>query len=83
MHAPTRCTFHVVHARRTTPQSYTFKALVRSEAGKFDFQELNMNKTLAENGVSDETAAFEDLLVNSEDYIPVLHVYWNDDLTVA
>jgi hypothetical protein len=42
-----------------------------------------MNKTLEENGVVDETSTFEDLLVPTDAFIPVLHVYWNDDLTVA
>ena len=42
-----------------------------------------MNKNLVENGVADETATFEDLHVPTEAFIPVLHVYWNDDLTVA
>eukprot|EP00197_Chlamydomonas_leiostraca_P010318 CAMPEP_0202859012 /NCGR_PEP_ID=MMETSP1391-20130828/1316_1 /ASSEMBLY_ACC=CAM_ASM_000867 /TAXON_ID=1034604 /ORGANISM="Chlamydomonas leiostraca, Strain SAG 11-49" /LENGTH=155 /DNA_ID=CAMNT_0049538009 /DNA_START=289 /DNA_END=756 /DNA_ORIENTATION=- len=64
-------------------QSYTFKALVRGQDGQFEFAELNMNKTLEENGVPDETPVFEDLRVPTDAFIPVLHVYWNDDLTVA
>ncbi len=46
-------------------------------------QELNMNKTLEENGVVDETRTFEDLLVPTDAFVPVIHAYWNDDLTVA
>lgn len=46
-------------------------------------QELHMNQTLEDNGVVNETSTFEDLQVPSDAFIPVLHVYWNDDLTVA
>lgn len=52
-------------------------------SSKFEFQELNMNKTLQENGVIDETSTFETLDLPNDFHIPVLHVYWNDDLTVA
>lgn len=63
--------------------SYTWKALIKSpEDGSYEFQELDLNKTLEENGVPDETPTFEDHLVPTEYYIPVLHVHWNDDLTV-
>ncbi len=46
-------------------------------------QELDLNQTLEENGVPDETPEFEDHNVPTDYFIPVLHVYWNDDLTVA
>lgn len=46
-------------------------------------QELDLNLTLEENGVPDETPVFEDHHVPTDYFIPVLHVYWNDDLTVA
>lgn len=54
-----------------------------SSSCQFEFRELNMNKTLQENGVADETSTFETLGLPSDFHIPVLHVYWNDDLTVA
>jgi len=63
-------------------KSYTWKALVHSE-GSFQFVELDMNKTLAENEVQDEATEFEDHHISTDFYIPILHVYWNDDLTVA
>ncbi len=31
----------------------------------------------------DESTEFEDHHINNDFYVPVLHVYWNDDLTVA
>lgn len=56
---------------------------MRVGTGDWDFSELDMNKTLAENGVKDEDAEFDDHHIAHEYYRPVLHVYWNDDLTVA
>lgn len=50
---------------------------------QFEFRELDLNKTLQENGVVDESGAFESLDMPSDYHVPVLHVYWNDDLTVA
>jgi hypothetical protein len=38
---------------------------------------------LYENGIEDEKAAFEAVDLPSDFHVPVLHVYWNDDLTVA
>lgn len=65
-------------------KSYTWKALVRrGTATDLSFEELNMNMNLEQNGVPNETRSFEDHLVATDYYIPVLHVYWNDDLTVA
>lgn len=63
-------------------KSYTWKALLPSETGEYDFVELDMNKTLEANGIADEAMTFEDCQMETEKYIPVLHVYWNDDLTV-
>lgn len=64
--------------------SYTWKALVKSGASSsFEFRELNMNQTLSENGVADESPTFEALDLPSDFHAPVLHAYWNDDLTVA
>eukprot|EP00879_Flechtneria_rotunda_P007962 GHRR01008342.1.p1 GENE.GHRR01008342.1~~GHRR01008342.1.p1 ORF type:complete len:233 (+),score=65.45 GHRR01008342.1:339-1037(+) len=66
--------------------SYTWKALVKSGPGsssQFVFKELDLNRTLQENGVLDDTEVFESLDMPHDFHIPVLHVYWNDDLTVA
>jgi hypothetical protein len=53
--------------------SYTWKRLGRP---------LNMSKTLEENGIEDETDELEELHVDEDAYIPAIHVYFNDDLTV-
>lgn len=73
--------------------SYTWKALAKTgssggtaaaaAAGAFEFRELNMNKTLQENGVLDEAHTYESLDLPNDFHVPVLHVYWNDDLTVG
>ena len=59
-------------------KSYTFKALKDDK-----IVPLDMQLTLEENGVLDETETFYDLGINDDFYIPVLHIYYNDDLTVA
>ncbi|KAG2493285.1 hypothetical protein HYH03_008421 [Edaphochlamys debaryana] len=65
-------------------KSYTWKALVPDPGtNSWAFQELDLNMTLQENGVPDEGPTFEDHHVPGDYYIPVLHVYFNDDLTVA
>ena len=64
--------------------SYTWKVL-RQDGGGGDwgFVELDLNKTLEENGVVDEAEDFEKLAIPSDFFIPVIHLYYTDDLTVA
>lgn len=59
--------------------SYTWKALGKGG----DFEPLDMNKTLTENGVDDDSLEMEKLGMGDESYAPVLHIYFNDDLTVV
>ena len=42
-----------------------------------------MNKTLAENGIVDEDNILYELKMNREDHLPVVEIYFNDDLTEA
>ena len=53
-------------------QSYTWKHL-----GK----ELEMDKTLAENGVPDLADEFYELSIDQHEFVPELQVFFNDDLT--
>lgn len=53
--------------------SYTWKRL-----GKV----LDMTKTLAENGIPDETEQCLDLGIDPEEYTPTIHLYFDDDLTI-
>ena len=59
-------------------ESYTWKALVKGE-----FTVLEMDKTLEDNGVPDETDTFFDLGLDDDFYVPTLHLYYDDDLTYA
>ncbi len=54
--------------------SYTWKYVGRP---------LHMLKTLNENGIPNERVALEKLGINSDDWVPVIHVFFNDDLTEA
>mmetsp|Transcript_46650 Transcript_46650/g.68205 ORF Transcript_46650/g.68205 Transcript_46650/m.68205 type:complete len:240 (+) Transcript_46650:105-824(+) len=58
--------------------SYTWKRLENT-----DFVSIDMEKTLAENGIEDESIEFEKLGINDDYYIPVIQLYFNDDLTIA
>jgi len=54
--------------------SYTWKRLGKP---------LDMDKTLSENNIPDETQEMINLGLDEDDYIPAIHIYFNDDLTVA
>ena len=41
-----------------------------------------MNLTLLENGIIDETKECEELGIDPDEYIPAIHLYFNDDLTI-
>eukprot|EP00753_Platysulcus_tardus_P018646 PLAT6998.1.p1 GENE.PLAT6998.1~~PLAT6998.1.p1 ORF type:complete len:235 (+),score=90.41 PLAT6998.1:26-706(+) len=56
--------------------SYTWKALEEGE-----FRPLDMHLTLEENGVEDETEELKRLGMDPDEYIPVLHLCYDDDLT--
>lgn len=58
-------------------KSYTWKGLLNNE-----FVILDMGKTLDENGVGDEAETFDTLGMDEEYYVPTLHIYFNDDLSV-
>jgi len=58
--------------------SYTWKTLDEG-----DFRPLDMNKTLEKNGIPNESDAFESLRIADDYYTPVVHLYFDDDLTVA
>ena len=41
-----------------------------------------MDDTLAGNGIPDETAECLALGIDPEEYIPTIHLYFDDDLTI-
>mmetsp|Transcript_60741 Transcript_60741/g.130485 ORF Transcript_60741/g.130485 Transcript_60741/m.130485 type:complete len:248 (+) Transcript_60741:81-824(+) len=61
--------------------------LLNAHAGSYTWKRLgkplNMDKTLEENGMKDETEEFVRLGIDPDDHIPVIHLYFNDDLTEA
>ena len=63
---------YLVHNAHST--SYTWKV---------DGRLLDVTKTLEENGVVDESAAFQALSIDAsnEACVSEVHVYYNDDLT--
>ena len=44
---------------------------------------LDMQKTLEENQVKDESEEFYTLALDEEMFLPSIHIYYNDDLTEA
>ena len=60
--------------------SYTWKRL--TEDGE-KFVAMDMDKTLEDNGVVDEDLEFEKLHIPDNFYLPRIHIYYNDDLTIA
>jgi hypothetical protein len=54
--------------------SYTWKRL-----GKV----LDMARSLEANGIIDDSEEMKRLGLPLEDYVPALHLYFNDDLTIA
>ncbi|CAM9199039.1 unnamed protein product [Ectocarpus sp. 8 AP-2014] len=58
--------------------SYTWKVLQDEK-----FVPAKMDQTLEENGIVDDDLAFEKLGIDDDGYMPVLHIYFNDDLTIA
>jgi hypothetical protein len=57
--------------------SYTWKTLDEG-----DFRPLDMQKTLHDNGIPNESNEFEKLRIAEDFYTPVVHLYFDDDLTV-
>ena len=60
-------------------QSYTWKRTDSKAVGRV----LDMRKTLEENGIADDMPSFDKLNIDEDFYIPVLHLYFSDDLTIA
>ena len=54
--------------------SYTWKRM-----GKV----LDMDLNLQENGIPDDTEECLSLGIDPEDYIPTIHLYFDDDLTIV
>lgn len=47
------------------------------------FRSLDAQKTLAQNGIEDQTDELKQLGLDEREFAPVLQLYFNDDLTEA
>jgi len=60
-----------------------YNAHAASYTWKYDGHDLEMDKTLADNGITDDDQRFYDLRIDEREFLCALHVYFNDDLTEA
>ncbi|XP_077991475.1 cytochrome b5 domain-containing protein 1-like [Glandiceps talaboti] len=60
-----------------------YNAHAASYTWKYDGTNLEMDKTLEQNSVLDEDEEFYKLSMNDDEFLPAIHLYFNDDLTEA
>jgi len=58
-----------------------YNAHAASYTWKYDGEELNMDKTLSQNGIPDEDEEFYELSMDFAEWTQGIHLYFNDDLT--
>lgn len=58
-----------------------YNSHAESYTWKYQENNMDMSKTLEENGVVDESEEFFDLGMDEEEYLPSIMLYFNDDLT--
>ena len=60
-----------------------YNAHAASYTWKYDKRNLDMSKTLEDNGIADDDEEFYQLSMNDDSYLQAIHLYFNDDLTEA
>ena len=60
-----------------------YNAHAASYTWKYDGEQLEMDKTLLQNGIGDDDERFYDLRIDDRQFLCALHVYYDDDLTEA
>uniref|UniRef100_UPI00358E2C9D cytochrome b5 domain-containing protein 1 n=1 Tax=Myxine glutinosa TaxID=7769 RepID=UPI00358E2C9D len=60
-----------------------YNAHAASYTWKYKGEVLDMEETLEDNGVVDEGEDFYTLRMDAEKYLQTIHLYFNDDLTIA
>lgn len=60
-----------------------YNAHAASYTWKYDGRNLDMEKTLEDNGIHDEDEEFYELGMNEDHHLQAIHIYYNDDLTEA
>jgi hypothetical protein len=58
--------------------SYTWKALINGK-----FVPLKLDETMVSNGILDESEKFDKLGIEEDEFLPNIHIYYNDDLNYA
>ena len=58
-----------------------YNAHAASYTWKYNGNNLHMKKTLQANKVLDESEEFYTLSMDEDQFLPALHLYFNDDLT--
>ena len=58
-----------------------YNAHARSYTWKYFGVNMDMQKTLEENGVEDESENFYELGMDEDQYLPPITLHFNDDLT--
>lgn len=58
-----------------------FNAHAKSYTWRYFEKNMDMDKTLEENGVADESEQFYELGMDEEEFLPPITLYFNDDLT--
>ena len=59
-----------------------FNSHAASYTWKCEGRVLDMSRNLEDNDIPDETDELLELGIDLEDYIPAIHLYFNDDLTI-
>ena len=60
-----------------------YNAHAASYTWKYNGTNLDMARTLEDNGVKDEDEEFYELSIRDDQFLPAIHLYFNDDLTEA
>ena len=60
-----------------------YNAHANSYTWKYDGNNLDMKRTLSENGIKDDDEDFYILSMNDDTFLQAIHLYFNDDLTEA
>ncbi|KAL3862373.1 hypothetical protein ACJMK2_008344 [Sinanodonta woodiana] len=58
-----------------------YNAHAASYTWKYDGKNLDMQKTLEQNGIEDDDEEFYKLSMNDDTFLRAVHLYFNDDLT--
>lgn len=61
----------------------TYNNHAGSYTWKFFGHNLDMSKTLEQNGIADESEEFFDVRMDEEEFLPPITLYYEDDLTEA